>query len=244
MKKTHVEFNKSEALYHQVKDILLDRIRSRAWPPNTLIPTEQELIEEFKVSRTTIRQAISLLVQDGLLEKKQGRGTIVKSPQLVGSLGRLKGFAEEVLEKGLVPHSKLIRSELSDKFYHEKQMLGLPEDAKVLVVERIRFADQTPVALERTCWPEAIGNILVKHDFNKAQYYEILEKENYFLKRAKEKISAINATIYEADLLGIRPGEALLEMTRLSFGLDDKPMEYTQTKYRSDQYHYDIELKR
>jgi len=64
------------------------------------------------------------------------------------------------------------------------------------------------------------------------------------LNKAHEKITAFNATQNEADLLGIRPGEALLEMNRLSFGMDDHPIEYTKTKYRSDQYHYDIELNR
>lgn len=239
-----VDPNKNVALYQQVKDILIQRIQKQIWPPHTLIPTEQELMQEFDVSRTTIRQAISILVQDGLLEKRQGKGTIVKPQRLVGSLGRLKGFAEEVLEKGQVPHSKLIRAEFSSSLYHEKAQLGVIEDEKILIIERVRFADDVTIALERTCWPEEIGNLLMKHDLNTANYYEILEKSNILLKRAKEKITAINATIHEADLLGIRAGEALLEMSRLSYGLNDQPIEYTKTKYRSDKYHYDIELQR
>lgn len=239
-----VDATKNIALYVQVKDILVKRIQEKTWKPNTLIPTEQELMEEFNVSRTTIRQAISMLVQDGLLEKKQGKGTIVKQQRLVGSLGKLKGFAEEAVEKGLTPHSKLVRAEFSTDLYFEKSMLELEEDEEVLVVERIRFADKTPIAIERSCWPASIGKILTQHDLDGAKFYEILEQNDVHLKRAKEKISAINATIYEADLLGIRGGEALLEMTRLSFGFDDKPIEFTNTKFRSDKYHYDIELKR
>ncbi|UOF89091.1 GntR family transcriptional regulator [Fodinisporobacter ferrooxydans] len=244
MKIYTVDPSNNVALYLQVKEILIDRIQNRVWPPNTLIPTEQELMQEFNVSRTTIRQAISILVQEGLLEKKQGKGTIVKTQQLVGSLGRLKGFAEEVMERGQIPHSQLLRAEFSGSLFDEKSMLQVTEDEKILVIERIRFADSTPIALERTCWPEKIGQILMKYDLQTAKFYQILEENNIFLKRAKEKISAINATIYEADVLGIRPGEALLEMSRLSFGLDDRPIEFTKTKYRSDHYHYDIELKR
>lgn len=239
-----IDTSKNIALYQQVKDILIKRIQNRIWEPNTLIPTEQDLMKEFDVSRTTIRQAISMLVQDGLLEKRQGKGTIVKPQQLVGSLGRLKGFAEEVMEKGLTPHSKLMRVEFTEALYEEKLNLEVPEDSRILIVERVRFANGMPIALERSCWPENIGEILIKHDLNSAKFYEILEHNNIILKRAKEKISAMNATLYEADLLGIRGGEALLEMSRLSFGIDDKPLEYTRTKYRSDQYHYDIELTR
>ncbi|MFP3442417.1 UTRA domain-containing protein, partial [Pantoea sp. SIMBA_133] len=84
----------------------------------------------------------------------------------------------------------------------------------------------------RTCWPKEIGEILMKYDLNQAMYYEVLEQHQFYLKKANERITAINATINEADALGIRPGEALLEMTRLSLGINDHPIEYTKTKYR------------
>jgi GntR family transcriptional regulator len=244
MRNKVVNPNSHDPLYIQVKNVLIDRIQNRFWLPNSLIPTEQELMEEFEVSRTTIREAISILVNEGLLEKKQGKGTVVKTTRLVGNLGKLKGFAEEVMEKGLVPYSQLIRSEFSNKLFYEKSMLEVQKDENILVIERIRLADGIPIALERTCWPEEIGKLLMMHDLNGAKYYEILENNNVFLKHADERITAINATINEADLLGIRAGEALLEMSRLSFGFNGRPIEYNKTKYRSDQYHYDIKLER
>ncbi|MGD6872037.1 GntR family transcriptional regulator [Sutcliffiella horikoshii] len=239
----HHQSNKQIALYLQIKETLIQRIQEKIWLPNKLIPTEQELMKEFEVSRTTIRQAISMMVQDGLLERQQGRGTIVKSQQLVGSLGRLKGFAEEVLERGLTPYSQLIRAEFSTDLYHEKAMLQT-DDKSILVIERIRFADNLPIAFERSCWPKSIGEKLMKEELNQANFYQILEQNGIALRKANEKISAMNATMHEADLLGIRAGEALIEMTRLSYGIDDKPIEYTRTKFRSDQYHYNVELTR
>lgn len=236
--------NKNISLYLQVKNTLIKSIQNQTWRPYSLIPTELELMETFNVSRTTIRQAITMLVQEGLLEKRQGKGTIVLPMKLVGNLGRLKGFAEEVMERGLVPHSQLIRAEFLPILSFEKTMLQLPENESVLLIERIRFANDMPIAIERSCWPEKLGRILMKYDLNSAKYYEILENNDIYLKQANEKISAINATLHEADLLGIRGGEALLEMTRLSYGLDGTPMEFTKTKFRSDQYSYDIELTR
>ncbi|MBN9654982.1 GntR family transcriptional regulator [Halobacillus sp. GSS1] len=241
---TKVNPNKDLALYLQLKELFIDRIHNGQWEADKLIPTEQELMKEFDVSRTTIRQAISILVQEGLVEKKQGRGTIVKPRKLSGNLSQLKGFAEEVLERGQVPRSKLIRAEFKSNLHHEKSMLEVKDDEPILLIERIRLADEIPVALERTCWPKEIGEILMKHNLDEARYYEILENYNIYLNRASEKIAAINATIDEADALGIRGGEALLEMTRLSFGVNERPIEYTKTKYRNDQYHYSLELKR
>ncbi|PSL46889.1 GntR family transcriptional regulator [Salsuginibacillus halophilus] len=244
MLSTKIDPNRGPALYLQVKDVLIENIQQGDWEENELIPTEQELIKTFDVSRTTIRQAINILVQEGMLEKRQGHGTVVKPKKLIGSLGRLKGFAEEVVEKGKTPRSKLLRAEFKYDLYYEKDALNTGEDEPILLLERIRFADDTPVALERTCWPQEVGEVLMAHDLNEARYYELLEDANILLKNASEKIRAINATIDEADALGIRPGEALLEMTRLSFGMNGAPIEFTKTKYRSDQYHYDIELHR
>lgn len=235
---------KNESLYMQVKNAILKNIQNQVWRTNTLIPTEQELMEMFQVSRTTVRQAINLLVQDGILEKRQGKGTIVLPVKLVSNLGSLRGFAEEVIERGMMPHSQLIRAELVSSLSYEKAMLQREDDEHIFLIERIRFANGMPIALERSCWPEEIGRILLEHDLNTAKYYEILEKNQIFLKRARDKISAINATLPEADYLGIRAGEALLEMTRISYGYDDQPIEFTKTKYRGDQYSYDIELKR
>jgi GntR family transcriptional regulator len=239
-----VDPNKNESLYLQVRQSLLKNIQNQTWRPYSLIPTEQELMDMFNVSRTTIRQAVNMLVQEGLLEKRQGKGTIVLPMKLVSNLSRLRGFAEEVMERGMIPRSQLIRAEFLQTLHFEKTMLRLGENDSVLLIERIRFANDTPIALERSCWPEKIGRILMGYDLNTAKYYEILENHNVYLKQANEKISAINATLPEADLLGIRAGEALLEMTRLSYGLDGEPIEYTKTKFRSDQYSYDIELTR
>lgn len=179
-----------------------------------------------------------------MLEKLQGKGTFVKSPKLIGTLGRLTGFAEEVMEKGYSPNSKLLRAQYHNDLYNEKEKLKLREDSTVVVIERIRFADKEPIAIERTCWPKEIGELLLGHDLNGAKYYEILENHGVYLKKANEMIGAVNATIYEADLLGITGGQALLEMTRLSFGSDETPIEYTRTRYRADRYQYNIDLHR
>lgn len=244
MSRSHFDSKKGEALYLQVKNELYKRIQEGRWKSGAIIPTEQDLIAEFDVSRTTVRQAIDLLVQDNLLEKKQGRGTIVRPQNLVGHLGRLKGFTEEARERGQTPKAKVLRSEFKTKFFSEQEILNVPEEEPILLIERIRLADDVPIAIERSCWPQDIGELLENHNLNEAHYYEILEQHNIYLKRAKETIRAINATLDEADYLGIRPGECLLEMTRISYGMDDRPIEYTKTKYRSDKYQYSIELKR
>src|SRR5690606_39658861 len=81
------------------------------WQPGDLIPTENELIKMYNVSRTTVREAINALVNEGKLEKRQGRGTTVCKPKIVETLGHLTGFSEEMINKGYVPGAKLLLEE-------------------------------------------------------------------------------------------------------------------------------------
>lgn len=231
-------------LYQQIKDILANKISNSVWQSGDIIPTEQELIEKFDVSRTTIRQAISELVYDGLLEKRQGRGTIVKSLKLTGTLSKLTGFAEEILDSGNVPNAKLLRAEVRDDLFVEKSKLELAEEEFVVSIHRIRFINDVPAAYEKTSWPKEIGEILMQEDLDKAKYYQVLENNDIYLTKAEEIISAVNATSYEADLLGLSPGTALLDMTRLSYGVNGLPIEYTRTKFKPDLYQYKAELHR
>lgn len=240
-----VDSNKNLPLYLQIKHLLVKRIRNKEWKPNELIPTERELMTRYQVSRTTIRQAVELLVQEGILEKIQGKGTVVKLPRLVGNQQGLRGFAEQVKDKGFATNSKVLRVIWADDLFREQKILKLSEqESKLLLIERIRYIETKPVAFERSCWPGSIGELFIKEDLSTLNFYEVLERNGIFLKRSKDEISAVNATTYEATLLGIQGGQSLLHIKRLSFGIDNLPIEWTHIKFRSDFYEYQIKLTR
>lgn len=239
-----VSKKRNVTLYKQVKENMEQEIRNKTWKPGDVIPTEPELMELYQVSRTTLRQAVSLLEQEGILEKCQGRGTFVCQPRMVESLSNLRGFAEEVARKGYTPSSKVLQYEVKDTMFFEKSKLNLGKDEKLLMIERIRFMDEVPVAVERTCWPEDVGSMFLKHDLNSINFYEILEKEGIYLKNSREIIGAVNASAHEAELLGVEYGMALLEMCRTTIDINGRTIEYARTRYRSDYYNYEIELNR
>lgn len=95
-------------LYYQLKQIFDNKFKNGEWQAGQLIPTETELIKKYDVSRTTVREGITTLVNEGKLQKKQGVGTIVCAPKMEERLGRLTGFAEEMISKGLKPGAKLL----------------------------------------------------------------------------------------------------------------------------------------
>ncbi len=231
-------------LYHQLKEIFDHKLASGEWSPGVLIPTEQELIDLYGVSRTTVRQAVVALVQEGKLEKKQGKGTLVCQPRMEERLGKLTGFTEEMARKGILPGAKLVeaRTEPASGTVKEKLLQGA--DGMVLYIKRIRLADGTPVAIERTYWPLEIGRLFDGEDLEEVAFYEVLERHGIRLRDADEGISARAAGKRDALMLGIAERDPLLRMERLSYADSGQPIEFTRTDYRSDRYTYRVHLQR
>jgi GntR family transcriptional regulator len=231
-------------LYHQLKEIFDGKISGGEWSPGQLIPTENELIQMYQVSRTTVREAVNALVAEGKLEKKQGKGTIVCKPKLEERLGRLTGFAEEMQSKGFVPGAKVLEvAEVQAPANVRDKLLG-GRDGQVLYVKRLRLASGEPIAIERTYWPLHIGRWFEQEDLSTIAFYAVLEQRGIKLRDADELISARSATKKDALLLGIEELDPLLRMERVAYATDGTPVEHTFTDYRSDRYTYRVHLQR
>lgn len=222
----------------------MEQIAGGNWHPGQTIPTEIELMKKYEVSRTTVREAVSALVQEGYLVKKQGKGTFVREPRLLESLGRLTGFAEESTQHGYAPSAQLIGVTNQLDGDPEVEQLNLPDGQSWVKIERLRLASGDPIAIERSYWPKHIADILCQEDLETVAYYSSLERNKIFLRYAEEDISAINADKTDASWLQVKVGSALIEMARLAYDTSDKLIEYTCTRYRGDRYKYHVHLER
>lgn len=231
-------------LYYQLKEIFDHKIQSGEWAPGQFIPTENELIQQYKVSRTTVREGITALVNEGKLEKKQGKGTMVCQPKMEERLGHLTGFAEEMISKGFVPGARVLGSEEIQPTGKVKDMLLGGKDGVVLCIRRIRLADGEPIAIERTYWPQEIGKLFQHMDLSTIAFYSVLEQNGIRLRDADELINAKTASKQDAQLLGIKEKDPVLSMERITYSSAGAPIEYTFTDYRSDRYHYRVHLQR
>lgn len=231
-------------LYYQLKEIFDHKMQSGEWAPGQLIPTENELIQQYKVSRTTVREGINALVNEGKLVKKQGKGTMVCQPRMEERLGHLTGFTEEMVKKGVVPGARVLSCEEIRPTGPVKEKLLGGSDGVVLYIKRIRLADNEPIAIERTYWPQEIGRLFQDKDLSTIAFYTVLEQNGIRLRDADEWIRATVVAKQDALLLGIKEREPVLSMERLTYASNGQPIEYSSTDYRSDRYNYRVHLQR
>lgn len=222
----------SHAKYVQVREHLLNEVRSKL-PPGSPIPSERELCKQFRVSRTTVRQAIDTLVVDGVLERHQGRGTFVAQPK-VDLQVRLTSFTQEMRRRGLQPGSVFLLAETVTASLDLAQHLEVPSGCPVHHLRRLLTADSTPMAIEENWVPASALPDLLSGSLS-FSVYERLTEAGLAPSWGEDLIEAHSATIEEATLLGVREGAPTLYITRRAFH-DHQVVDYSHSIYRADRY--------
>ncbi len=125
-------------LYYQLKEVLRQQIKSGQLAPNTAIPSEPELVASYQVSRATVRQALTELVNEGLLYRMHGKGTYVREPRMEEHINELSSLTNELTRRGKRPGGILLLSELARGSEAVRRQLNLAEDEQVIRLERLR----------------------------------------------------------------------------------------------------------
>ncbi len=230
-------------LYYQLRNALLQQIESGSLVPGDTLPTERELIDRYGVSRITVRQALNSLTADGLLYRQRGLGTFVRKSRIEQELSSLTGFSEEMLSRSLVPSTRLISAEAVTADSALAVKLAIAPGQKAFRMVRLRLADGEPMALDVSCVPADIGELLLKEDLAEA-LYTLLARMGIELDWGDQAIKAAPADDLMAHHLGVKKGTPVLLMERVVSATDGRVIEYTKTAYRSDRYTYRVRLKR
>lgn len=232
-------------LYAQVEDALADRISSGALAVGAQLPSEEELIREFEVSRTTIRLTVQNLVRRGLVEIRRGRGTFVASPRMVQELTELTGFVEDMRLLGRTPTARVINRDIvhADRLVADK--LALPVGAPVVRIGRVRLSDGVPLSFDETYLPEALGRKIMADNLASEPIFTLLE-ERYDtpLVEAEYELEAAAAAPAVAAALNISPGDPVFLIERTSFTLAHRPVDYEKLHYRGDHIRFKTRLAR
>jgi GntR family transcriptional regulator len=231
-----------EPKYWGLKRHLLELLSSL--PPGSPIPTERSLAAEFDVSRTTVRQALADLTVEGRLLRVQGKGTFAAEPKVAQRL-QLSSYTEDMRAQGREPSSRLLDIAEIPAEGELSVLLGVRNGAKVLRMQRLRLADGEPMAIETSHLPLGRFRGLRKYVSAGGSLYQVLrERYDVEMGHAEETIETALAGPHEAELLGADVGMPMLLLSRHSYDMSERPVEWVRSVYRGDRYKFVAELNR
>jgi GntR family transcriptional regulator, N-acetylglucosamine utilization regulator len=230
-------------LYHQVKAAILREIDAGQWSPGQQLPTEDDLIAMFRVSKITVRQALRELAHMGYIRREQGRGTFVQRPPLEEGPRELTSFTGEMRGHGLTARSRVLEQGAIAAPADVALWLDIDIGAPVFRLRRLRLADGEPMGLQTAYLPMALVPGIDAISFANDSLYAVLEVR-YSLRpaRARETHQAILVSPEDAPLLGAAPGSPAFSAERLTSMADGSPLEYVQSIMRGDRYKIVLDL--
>jgi GntR family transcriptional regulator len=232
-------------LYAQVEDVLTARISSGALPAGTQLPSEEELVREFDVSRTTIRTTIQNLVRQGLVEIRRGRGTFVASPRMVQELTELTGFVEDMRVLGRTPTARVLSREVIPAAPLVAERLAVPAGTTIVQIRRVRLSDGVPLSFDETYLPEALGRRVMADDLAEEPIFTLLEdRYDTPLVEADYVLEAAAAEPDVAAALEIPVGSPIFLIERTSYTSEHRAVDYERLHYRGDCIRFKTRLAR
>jgi GntR family transcriptional regulator len=231
-------------LHQQIYEILRGNMLRGKWAAGEMFPTELELMEEYQVSRATIRQVMDRLVSEGLIHRQRGRGTFISEPTLEQGLSRIISFTEDMRRRGLVSETRILEAEVIPAVEDIASVLKIQTGESVAYLKRLRIANNEPMCIEESHLSYKLCPGIFDYDFSVQPLRETLEKKyNIHITRALQKIHASVAGQETARLLGVNSPAALLFIERTSFNEYDVPVEFLRLYFRGDRYSLYNELR-
>ena len=232
-------------LYAQVENVIIDRISDGSLPPGTRLPSEDDLVQEYAVSRTTIRAAIQSLIQRGLVEIRRGKGTFVTQPKITQELTELTGFVEDMQALGRQAEAKVLDQQVVAANQIVARQLAIPQGTLVVRIQRVRLADAIPLSFDETYLPKQLGEKVMADNLETEPIFSLLEqKYRTPLVEAEYRLEAVCADPTVATALCIDVGSPIFLIERTSYSTGHRPVDYEKLHYRGDQIRFVTRLMR
>lgn len=231
-------------LYFQLKEAILEEMKNGNYKSDDLIPTEKELSDMFQISRTTVRQAITELVQEGWLYRIKSKGTFVSKPKINQSfIQALGSFNDQIIKSGRTPYTELLDFKIMTAPENVAEILGLQPKEKVIFIHRKRCADSDPIVMVKTYLPYKKCDFVMEHDLAKESLYPILgAQEETRIYKIKRIIEAVDATAYDIKNLNVNRGKAIQQFVSTGFNVFEEPIEYSIARYRGDRNSFEVTI--
>jgi GntR family transcriptional regulator len=222
--------------YQQIAEALRERIAVGEYGPGRVLPSEADLGAEYAASRVTVRRALEVLRDDGLITARQGFGWLVARAPLRQALGRLGTIEGQLADGGIRPERQILEFAFVPATPAVRDVLGADQ---VLRVKRVNLADGEPFAVVTVWCPAELGQHLSRRDVERSPFYELLDVP---LRGAVQTIGADAAEADDARLLGIPVGSPVLRCERITSGEDGRPVLMSQHVFPAHRTEFVVEL--
>lgn len=225
----------SRARYEQIADHLRGLVASGR--PGDRLPSEAELCTRFGVSRMTARQALQVVANEGLIDRRRGAGTFIRTRPVPRDLGSPLSFSGSMRTRGMTSSSRTLTWGEVDLTPEEAAALGLDEEDDGFVLERLRLADGIPMAIERAVMPSQLA-LALGDGFQDGSLHEAFRAIGRYPTEAHAEIQARRATKRERELLGLPQTGIILSEQRTIYDQDGMALERTETLYAASRYRF------
>lgn len=241
-----IDFDSHIPYYVQFANLIKRQIQTGELNLGDQLPGEQELCQNFGISRTVVRQALDVLGREHLIYRRKGKGTFVTQPIINTSYAqKLSGFYHEMKMRGLEPTTRIIKNQVIRAPKRIAAQLDLSPGDLVVEIERLRFLFDIPILLVTNYIPHEFCPHLVKADLTNQSLYDFLEEQmGMVIAFGKRSIEAVRAKADQAELLEISPGSPVLKLESVSFLEDQTPIEYYFSYHRADRSRFEVEMFR
>ena len=228
-------------LYQQLKDELKQEIESKKLVIGQKISTEQELSKQYKISRITVRKAISELEAEGYLIKNQGKGTFVTRPKIERKIEYLLSFSEACKMNGMTPSSFVTTKEVLSPTKEQYKALDLSPNDKVLYIQRVRCADSQPLMCENNYYSYSKFSFLLDEKLDTSLYQLLNEKYGIHISRSIDSyLEVTRANSSMSKLLNVPNREPLFYMYTKILDTKNQIVHIGRQYMVGDRFRFDI----
>ena len=228
----------SQPIYVQIADTIRRKVELGVYAYGSRLPTEREFSENFGVNRITVRKALKLLVDEGLLISSQGRGTFVSQPKISSGMDTIQGTSSFLTDMGFAPSSKMLHTLRRKAGYYFAKKLGIPEEDDVYQIIRLRQGDGDPLSLEYTTIPFSLIPNIENYDLSVFSLSELYERNGITLCKVKQVLSIVKLHEPQVTFLRCKEGDYGFISEEIAFGDAGRPIEFSKSYYSGRKFNF------
>lgn len=234
--------NLKSPVYAQLADLLRDKIEKGIYTFGMALPSERQIAEQYGINRLTVRRALDVLTQEGLLIRHQGKGTFIRTPKIISDFENFEGWGEFLVKQGLSVTNKVLFSGRRCVGYKYSKIFGLDEKDEIFQLVRLRMGDGEPFALEYVNVPCAYVPDFEQYDYTVYLVSDLYPKHKIEISDNYQKLEIVAVHDPQAKLLNVPENSNIFLLTEILKDQSGRTVEYTRTYHSGEKFSYSTKM--